>query len=146
MATKLTSEQKAANKILTKIQEIEDAKVYELQQQEHLAMYKASIPKRMMDAQALASILGGVAVHLKLTETGPSVRFEYENHRSKIWIDDTITYDTEEWELECLEAKLMEIKVARDACEARLIVAQGAWNRLSDEERAAIKEHHLYLR
>ena len=145
MATKLTAEQKAANKILKKIQETEDAKAYELQQQEHLAMYKASVPKRLMEAQALASWLG-IAVHVSLTATGPSVRFEEENHHDKLYIDETITYETEEWELESLESTLASLKAKRDAYDARRIIAQGAWSRMSEEERAAIKEHIHWMR
>ena len=145
MATKFTAEQKAANKILKKIQETEDAKAYELQQQEHLAMYKASIPKRMMEAEALASHLG-VAVHVSLLATGPAARFEREDHHDRDYVDITITYETEEWELETLEGILASLKAKHDASEARLIVARGAWNRLSDEEKIAIKEHYGYLR
>jgi len=118
---------------------------YEVQKQEHLAMYKASVPKRLMEAQALASWLG-IAVHVSLTATGPSVRFEEENHHDKLYIDETITYETEEWELENLEATLASLKAKRDAYDSRRIVANGVWARLSDDEKFALKEHLIFLR
>jgi len=118
---------------------------YEVQKQEHLAMYKASVPKRLMEAQALASWLG-IAVHVSLTATGPSVRFEEENHHDKLYIDETITYETEEWELENLEATLASLKAKRDAYDQRRIVAQRIFSNLSDEEKICIKEHIHYLR
>jgi len=118
---------------------------YEVQKQEHLVMYKASVPKRLMEAQALAAWLG-IAVHVSLTATGPSVRFEEENHHDKLYIDETITYETEEWELESLESTLASLKAKRDAYDARRIIAQGAWSKMSEEERAAIKEHIHWMR
>jgi len=118
---------------------------YEVQKQEHLAMYKASVPKRLMEAQALASWLG-IAVHVSLTATGPSVRFEEENHHDKLYIDETITYETEEWELENLERTLAELKIKSDAYDSRRIVANGVWARLSDDEKFALKEHLIFLR
>ena len=150
MATKnkLTDAQKEQREInrlcAAKIRQREQEE-YELQQKEHLAMYKASIPKRLMEAQALAVKLY-VSVHVSLVASGVAVRFEFENHHKKIYIDDTITYETEEWELDVLEKQLADMNAERIAAEARLIVAQGIWNRLSAEERAAIKEHQFSLR
>ena len=145
MALKLTPEQKARARQLKKDADAVNQAAYELQQQEHLAMYKASIPKRLMDAQALAVSLG-VAVHVSLTATGPSVRFEEENHHDRLYIDETITYETEEWEFEGLENVLAGLKAKKDASDARRIVANGVWARLSDDEKVALKEHFIWMR
>ena|ERR1017187_6512136 len=145
MATKLTAEQKAEKKALAKSMREAEQLEYEQQRKEHLAMYKASLPKRMMEAEALASHLG-IAVHVSLTATGPSVRFEREDHHNNSYIDTTITYETEEWELECLEGTLKKLKDEKDAYDARRVVANGVWDRLSDEEKIALKEHFLWMR
>jgi len=141
----LTNEPKATKRALKIIQAAEAAIAYELRKQEHLAVYKASIPKRLMEAQALASWLG-ISVYVSLTATGPSVRFEEENHHDKLYIDETITYETAEWELEIFEARLATLKAKRDEYDAQRIVAQGAWNRLSDDEKFALKEHFNWMR
>ena len=126
-------------------EEAEIRRQYELNEAEHIAMYKATIPKRLMDAQAMACHLG-VSTHVSLTETGPSVRFECEDHTNKIYIDDIITYNTEEWELESLERKLNELKKAQDEYNDRRIVANMVWDKLTPDQKHAIKEQIAYLK
>ena len=145
MATKLTPEQKAHQKAMRLVSAEADRLYAEEQRQRELVEYKASVPKRLMEAQALASWLG-IAVHVSLTATGPSVRFKEENHYDKLYIDETITYETEEWVLESLEATLASLKTKRDAYDARRIIADGVWSRLSDDEKFALKEHFIWMR
>ncbi len=105
--------------------------------------YLATVPKRLMDAQALA-LKVGVDVTVALTETGPSVRFFHDDNP---YISDTVTYQVEEWELECLEKNLQTIKDEQDAAQSRLKLAQDVWaNKLSHEEKSAIKEFIFHLR
>ena len=106
-----------------------------------LEAYLLTVPKRLMDAQALAQDLG-VNVNVKLTATGPSIYF----YDDAAVIDDTLTYQTEEWELEYLERKLRDMKEEKVARAARISLAQDAFARLSDAERAAIKENIYMLR
>ena len=126
-------------------EEAETRRLYELNSVALIAMYKATIPKRLMDAQAIACHLG-VSTHVSLTETGPSVRFECEDHTNKIYIDSIITYNTEEWEIDTLETRLNELKIAHDEYNARRIVAQDVWGKLSANEKHAIKEQIAYLK
>ena len=107
-----------------------------------LEAYLLTVPKRLMDAQALAQNLG-ISVTVSLTETGPSVHFRDEASV----IDDTLTYQTEEWELEYLERKLRDIKEEKEAIARRRAIAQDTWeNRLNPVEREALKEHIHSLR
>lgn len=106
-----------------------------------LAAYLLTVPKRLMDAQALAQSLG-VGVNVRLTETGPSVHFYDE---SKV-IDDTLTYQTEEWELEYMERKLRDMKIDQEAKIYRRGVAQDVFATLSREQKEAIIENIRYLR
>jgi len=117
----------------------------EMQKQEHLAMYKASIPQRLMAAQVLAQQLG-ISVSISLTETGPAVKFKEENEHDKLYIDEILTYETEEWELESLETTLAAVKAKQDACDQRRAVAQSIFNNLSDNEKACLIEHIRWLR
>lgn len=126
-------------------EEAETRRLYDLNSVALIAMYKATIPKRLMDAQAIACHLG-VSTHVSLTETGPSVRFECEDHTNKIYIDSIITYNTEEWEIDTLETRLNELKIAHDEYNARRIVAQDVWGKLSANEKHAIKEQIAYLK
>lgn len=107
-----------------------------------LEAYLLTVPKRLMDAQALAQSLG-VGVNVSLIETGPRVHFYDESNV----IDDTLTYQTEEWELEYLERKLRDMKIDQDARVYRRGIAEDAWkNKLTETERAALKENIHWLR
>lgn len=110
-----------------------------------LAEYRASIPKRLLEAQVLAQQLG-VNVRLGLTATGPTAQFEYESERDKICIDETITYETEQWELEYLEDRLRQIKQIQENQRIRQKLAQDAFDRLSAVEKSVVKEYIHALR
>jgi len=110
--------------------------------------YRKSVPKRIMDATALAQLLG-VATNITLTSTGPSVHFEYGHwDREGTWpvvIDDTLTYETEEWELEMVEERLQRLHEHNLARETRLRLAKDAFLKLTEAERAAVKEFSYQL-
>jgi len=111
---------------------------------ENAAKYKLTIPARLLAAQALAKTLI-LHTDITLVESGPSVRFYDPYDISKF--DETVTYETEEWELVCLERQLQERREERDARERRRGIAEDAWNtKLTREEKIAIKEfiHHLH--
>jgi hypothetical protein len=106
-----------------------------------LEKYLASVPKRLNDAHIMARNLG-ISVNVKLTEDGPSVHFRDE----KEIFNDTLTYQTEEWELESLERKLRELNDENVARAARVSMAQEVFATLSKEQKAAIKENIYMLR
>ena len=106
-----------------------------------LAEYLRTVPKRLMNAQALAQSLG-ISVNVSLTEAGPCVNFCDDD----AMIDELLTYQTEEWELEDLERKLRELKQAQDDRRARVALAQDVWkNRLTEAERIALKENIVWM-
>jgi hypothetical protein len=145
VATKLTPEEKEARKLAKKA-ELEAEKLrYEQERAAQIAAYKAGLPKRIKDAQILAYHVG-VASHVELTETGPAVRFEYEDHLHKIYIDRTLTYESDEWEVEDVEVDLQKIKAQQEAYAAQRSVAQSIFGNLTPEEKTAIKEHIHYLK
>lgn len=141
----LTPEQKAERKALKIAAETAARLQRELEEKARLEAFKAGLPKRLMDAQALASKLG-VSTHVELTATGPSVRFEYEDHSDNFYIDDTLTYESQEWDVEYIEGKLNELDEKHKAYEARKLVAQSAFGALTDEQKAAVKEFIRYLK
>lgn len=107
------------------------------------AVYRASIPARLMMAQVLAQEVG-ISTTIRLTATGPSVRF-YDSHDEVF--DETVCYTTEEWELEYLERRLREKKEEQDARVRRRGIAEDVWaNKLTAEEKAALKENIHFLR
>ena len=146
MATqKLTPEQKTAAKAL-RLQADADARMKaEFEQAAVLAAFKAGLPKRLMDAQALATSLCS-STHVELTESGPSVRFEYEDHGNKIYIDTTLTYNSEEWEVASLESDLNTVKLAKEEDARKLACAKSAWGNLTDDQQACIKKYIHYLK
>ena len=102
--------------------------------------YLKTVPNRLMEAQTLAHSLG-VSTHITLDRTGPLVNFFDDNEN----LDETCGYQTTEWELEYLERRLKEIKEKQNARKSRYNLAETVWNRLSKEEKTAIKEFsHLF--
>ena len=141
----ITKDEQSARRAARLAIEAEARRQNELLQAEKNAKYKETVPKRLMDAQALANQLG-VATSVELTATGPSVNFRCEDHVNNIYIDDIITYDTEEWELESLEGKLKDLKKAQDEYADRRIVANAVWDKLTPDQKRAVKEHIAYLK
>lgn len=146
MATpKYTSEKRAARRASKLAEQVQKNAEYEAERAAAAAVYLAGLPKRLMDAQALACDCG-VSTHVNLTVNGPSARFEYEDHSHNRYIDTTLTYQSEEWEVESLEGTLRALKAANDAAVARRNLAQSVFNRLTDDEKVAIRENIHYLR
>ena len=141
----ISKDQQSARRAARLAIEAEARRLNELLQAEKNAKYKETVPKRLMDAQALANQLG-VATSVELTATGPSVEFRCENHTSQIYIDDVFTYSTEEWELETLERKLKDLKKAQDEYRDRRIVADMVWDKLTPDQKRALKEYIAYLK
>ena len=140
--SKPTPEQKAYAKAV-KAQAAADADIkYRLEQAESLAAYKAALPKRLMDAQALASKLG-VHTSIDLTESGPAVYF---SHNISPYIDCTITYESDEWTVDNLESLLDDIKIEQDAREKRRNIAQNAWNGFDEEQKSCLREWITWMR
>ncbi len=146
MATsKMTPEERALRKAARLALEAEANQRWEAERAAQLATFKAGLPKRLMDAQALASHCG-IAVHIELIESGPSVRFEYEDHHRKIYIDSTLTYDSDEWAVSDVEGQLAFLKTTQDKEAARRVLAQAAFTKLTDDEKSAMKDYIHYLR
>lgn len=140
---KLTPEQKAEKKALKKQQQADAQAEYEAERASRLAAYKANLPKRLMTAIAFAG-KAGVCADVSLSETGPSVRF----HVSLVdnYFDTTITYESEEWEIEFVEYTLSNILKERDESTKRKACAQSAWNNLEEDQKSCIKEFIHYLK
>ena len=139
---KPTPEQKALAKAVKAQAQANARMKQEFEAAEALAKFKIGLPKRLMDAQALAYQLG-VQVDVGLTETGPSVYFR---NREDPHIDSELTYESSEWEVERMERALREIKDEQDARVARREKAQSVWNNLAVDQKACLKEfiHSLY--
>jgi len=143
--TKLTPEQKELNRALKKQAE-EDARIKrEFEAQAALEKFKAELPKRIMNAQALASALG-IHTGITLSERGPLVHFYNEDKDNKIYIDDTLSYDSDEWEVEILERSLDEVRAIKEESKRRMEVAQSVYNRLTDDEKQCLKENIVWCR
>jgi hypothetical protein len=140
---KLTPEQKAEKKALKKQQQADAQAAYDAERATMLAAYKAELPKRLMAAIALAG-KASVCADVSLSETGPSVRF-YISLVDQ-YFDKTITYESEEWEIEFVEYTLSTILKERDESTKRKACAQSAWNNLEEDQKSCIKEFIHYLK
>ena len=140
---KQTPEQKALAKAI-KVQAAADQKIkWEFERAAELAAYKAGLPKRLMDAQARASKLG-VKSEVTLTESGPEVTFY--NDESGHYIETTLSYNSDEWEVEVLERELQSLQDRNDISEKRRAIAQAAWSILDDDQKACLREWITWMR
>lgn len=112
--------------------------------EEHAALFakqafRLSMPERLVDIQRLAMSVG-IRTEVKLTGFGPEVRFNDNDG-----IDETLSYDSEEWEVESLVRRLNETKSEQDARTARHKMAQDLFNGLTAEQKLALKENIRFL-
>lgn len=110
-----------------------------------LAVYKKSLPKRMMEAQALAKTVG-IEADVSMIESGPEITFRFPYSAGDGAYGTQINYQTEEWEMENLESVLQERKEEYDAKTSRKALAQVVWSKLTPAEQAALKEHIHWMR
>ena len=136
-------EQKAAAKELKRQQKAEQEAKWAAEREAEVAAYKAGLPKRLMDAQARATKLG-VRSEVSLTETGPEVTFY--NDESGHYIETTLSYNSNDWEVESLERDLQLLQDRRDLAEKRRACAQSAWNNLSEDEKSCLREYITWMR
>ena len=108
--------------------------------------FKKTMPARLMQLQAI-SFGAGVNTRVSLTAAGPSVeftRYEYDNKGSSF--EETLTYDSEEWEVDHVERMIRAFKEEIDARAARRALAEEAWKGLPLKEQQVIKEFISNLR
>lgn len=110
------------------------------------ALYRKSLPKRMLEVQALAQVVG-LPTSVSLIESGPeiSIRFPYSDKKEGSYGVE-INYDTEEWEMENVERNLQELKEEFESKLSRRAVAQAIWTKLTTVEQVALKENIYSLR
>lgn len=140
---KKTLEEKALARALKKQAEADQKMKWEFERAAELAAYKAGLPKRLMDAQGRASKLG-VRSEVMLTETGPEVTFY--NDESGHYIETTLSYNSDEWEVEHLESELQQLQDRNDLAEKRRACAQSAWNNLDDDQKSCLREYITWMR
>jgi len=107
--------------------------------------FKATMPSRLAELQKMASSCG-VNTRVELTATGPLVefsRYQYDDRGSTF--EETLTYDSEEWQVECIENRLKAFKDEIEVRAARHKLAQDTFNTLSTEQKVALKEFIKYL-
>lgn len=111
---------------------------------ERKAQYLLTVPKRLMDAQALAQSLG-LYTSVSLREDGPEVTVQHHNLDGH-YFDYKLGYDAEEWELVDLETRLQDLKFDIESRQERLSRAQSIWEGLDKVDRALVKEFISQLR
>lgn len=132
IAKRMTPEERAAKE---EIRRIEEKAARE--------KFLASLPLRLLNAQALARSLGTVDVYVSNNDAGLSVTFKQGKNP---YLDTTITMESDEWNMDELERELADIKRVQDEYQARYHFARSVWNRLSDTERNVITEFIDHLK
>lgn len=110
-----------------------DRKIEEIEEK---AKFKESLPARLINLIAVARDVG-VFAEVRLTATGPAVKFQ----DAATFIDETLTYESEEWEVDYLERNFQNLKKEQDDRRARQIAAKEVWDKLTVIEREALKEN-----
>lgn len=114
----------------------------EAQREQEKEAFRLTMPARLMRLSALAQQVG-IETNIRLIEDGVSLRIQND---SKPYIDSTLTYNSEVWEVEMIEQELNDIKAEQDAITARRELALTVWAKLSDNEKLAVKENIYNLR
>lgn len=128
----------------TKQEKLARQKIEQEQAELNHELHLKSLPKRIADAAKLSESLN-INREIKLTATGPEVRFYTERDNPDIF-DIYVNYSSDVWEIEYLEDILRKLQEERTAKAARKTLAEETWVKLSVEEKLAIKEniYNLY--
>lgn len=138
----VSAEEKALRKeAKAKIAEAEKA-ARELEAAAELAAYKAGLPQRLVEAKEKAEKLG-VRVEIDLTHEGPVVSFYADDPECSI--EDTLTYNSNSWEVEYLEGRLCRLQARQDLQRQRMETARSAWATLSDDQKSCLREYFAYM-
>jgi hypothetical protein len=113
----------------------------EAELQRHHEAFLETIPKRMAEIQVLAESLC-VGYRLALTEVGPELIFNDEGHG---FIEQTMHYGSQEWEVTLIHDKLLSIRREIDAKTERLVLAKEVVGKMTTEEKAVIAEFSYLL-
>ena len=100
-----------------------------------IAEYRKKLPKILNELMELADRLG-VDNRVGLDESGPLLQFEFDGN----WDSTVLSYESEEWEVEWIREKLIAIKIEKETKEAKKRLAQAVFDRLTAEEKIAIRE------
>lgn len=109
------------------------------------AAVRAEMPARLVRMQALA-LQVGISTTVSLEVSGPSVRFFNPVEHEKPYVDETLTYDSEDWEAESMEGVLQRLKEEQDAKAAARRKAQEIFDTLSPADKIALRSYIHFCR
>lgn len=127
---------------MSKIDRLRVNAEYEEQCRKEQAEFELTIPKRMVEIQALASKLA-ISTRIELTDNGP-ILFIYLREGADD--EESISYKSEIYEVKYIEDVLERLKNEKEEKAIRFSIAQSVWSKLTVEERVALKEHILFVR
>ena len=100
-----------------------------------VAEYRKTLPRVLKELMELADDLL-VENRLGLDDSGPLLQFEFDGN----WDSTVLSYESEQWEVEWIREKLIAIKIEKEAKEAKKRLAQTVFDRLTSDEKIAIRE------
>ena len=109
-------------------------------EQQALIEFRAGLPKRIFEAQALASTIG-VCATVVLTPDGPSVTFSWHEEGDQYSTEETVNYYADEWRIDYIERKLQEIKETQEENKRKLVRAKEIMNGLDDYDKDCLKKY-----
>jgi hypothetical protein len=106
---------------------------------------RAEMPARLVKLQALA-LQVGISTTVSLEVSGPAVRFFNPNDHEEPYVDETLTYESEDWEAASVEHTLQRLKAEYDARAAARFRAQEIFSALSPADKIALKSYIHFCR
>lgn len=122
---RLTKEEKAAKLAAAEAE-------WRKEQAERYAAFRLTVPARMKALVDNINVLG-ICYHITLVESGPAL--EIHGH------DNIITYDIAEGDMNWVEHWINEKLEYKKYAEARMELAKSAFNKLTNDEKDALKEY-----
>jgi len=120
-------------------------KIADLERKAERERYIASLPQRMHETKKKIFQLGGRA-EIDTDSKGFILIINYDNRDTGCRIETTIGYESDPWELDNIEHQLDREIVLRQEREARIILAQQVFDRLTEEEKKAMLENFHLIR
>lgn len=127
-----------------KIKQAELVAKRELEYKIHQENYFKDLPRRLLELTALAKSLN-VTADVELSLSGPKIRFYYSDRANNHYIDDFLSYQSDEHDVVEVEYFLKILKDEYDARIFGLNLAKNALNKLTADEQAALKKYIEYI-
>ena len=130
----------------TKEEKLAEKAAYEEELRIEEEEFRKTVPA-LIAGYVIRAGLADIEAHVRLEDSGPVVFFRYQMRDYTLpSIESALSYTSQRWEIEYVGERITAIEQMQAEIAARKQLAQTAFDKLTDEEKKALKEFHYLVR